>query len=215
MRTIVPVAIFTAFAALAPMAFADSVHFRIDPPSSKVTAEVAEPDRTKGAATGKFDITSGEVSGDSANPAAGTVSIVLDAKSYDSGNPFRDDAVFRLLDANTYPTITFQSTALQNVATPPRTNSANAATATVVGNLTIHGTTRPVSVPIKMALDSARHLTADGALTFNYADYGLKVPSMLGMSAANEVTVAFHIVAIPAPPASAARRRDVESLPAL
>jgi polyisoprenoid-binding protein YceI len=194
MRTIVPVAIFTALAALAPLAFADSLHLRIDPSASKVTAAVAEPDRTKGNADGKFDIKSGEVSGDTANPAAGAVTIVLDAQSYDSGNPFRDDAVFGLLDARTYPTIMFQSTALQNVAT----SSANAATATVVGNLTIHGTTRPVSVPIKMALDSAGSLTADGAITFNYADYGVKVPSLLGMSAANEVTVALHIVAVPA-----------------
>jgi len=196
MHAILPVAIFAAFTALAPMAFADSMHLKIDPSASKVTAEVAEPDRTKGTATGKFEITSGEVSGDSANPAAGAVTIVLDAKSYDSGNPFRDDAVFGLLDANTYPTITFQSTALRNVAT----SSANAGTATVVGNLILHGATRPVSVPIKMALDSTGHFTADGAITFNYADYGVKVPSLLGMRAADEVTVAFHIVAIPATP---------------
>jgi|SRR5271168_1412784 len=190
---IVSVTILAGLAAMVAPCFADSVHLKIDPSASKVTAEVAEPDRTKGAATGKFDIKSGEVSGDMANPAAGTVSIVLDPQSYDSGNPFRDDAVFVLLDARTYPTITFQSTALQNVVT----SSANAGTATVVGNLTLHGSTRPVSVPIKMALDSAQHLTVDGAITFNYADYGVKVPGMMGMTAAKEVTVTLHIVAVP------------------
>ncbi|HKN00190.1 MAG TPA: YceI family protein [Candidatus Binataceae bacterium] len=195
MRTIVSVAMLITLAALAPRAFADPVHLKIDPAASKVTAVVAEPDRTKGTATGKFNITSGEVSGDSANPAGGgSVSIVLDAGSYDSGNPFRDDAVIVLLDANTYTTITFQSTGLQNVAM----SSASAGTATVAGNLTLHGTTRPVSIPINAALDAAGRLTADGALTFNYADYGVKVPSLLGMSAANEVTVTFHIVAVPA-----------------
>ncbi len=197
MPKIIAAAIFIALVAAAPRALADSIRLRIDPAASKVTAAVAEPDRTKGTATGKFDITSGEVSGDSANPAArASVTIVLDAKSYDSGNPFRDDSVFVLLDANTYPTITFQSIGLQNVAM----SSASAGTATVAGNLTLHGTTRSVSVPTKMALDSARHLTADGAITFNYADYGVKVPSLLGMSAADEVTVTFHIVAVPAAP---------------
>jgi polyisoprenoid-binding protein YceI len=194
MRTnVVLGAILAALVAFAPRVYADSVHLKIDPAASKVTAEVAEPDRTKGNASGKFEIKSGEVSGDTANPAAGTVTIVLDAQSYDSGNPFRDDAVFGLLDARTYPTITFQSTALENVAT----SSANAGTATVVGNLSLHGTTRPVSVPIKMALDSTQHLVADGAVTFNYADYGVKVPSLMGMTAANEVTVTLHIVAVP------------------
>jgi polyisoprenoid-binding protein YceI len=177
---------------------ADSVHLRIDPAASKVEAAVAEPYRTKGTATGNFDITSGEVSVDSASPAAGgSVTIVLDAKSYDSGNSFRDDAVFSLLDANTYPTITFQTTGLQNVAM----SSASAGTATVVGTLTLHGTTRPVSVPIKAALDTAGHVTADGAVTFNYADYGVKVPGLLGMHAADEVTVKFHTLSpCPVPP---------------
>lgn len=156
MRTIVSVAMLsTLLAALAPRAFADSAHLRIDPAASKVTAAVAEPDRTKGTATGKFDITSGEVSGDSANPAAGgSVTIVLDAKSYDSGNPFRDDAVFNLLDAGTYPAITFHSTGLQNVAM----SSASAGTTIVAGSLTLHGTTHQVSVPINAALDSAGRL---------------------------------------------------------
>ena len=194
MPKIVAAAMFIALVAVAPRARGDSMRLRIDPAASKVTAAVAEPDRTKGTATGKFDITSGEVSGDSVNPAAGgSVTIVLDAKSYDSGNPFRDDRVFVLLDANTYPTMTFQSTGVQNVVM----DSSAAGTLTVAGNLTIDGTTRAVSVPVKAALDKSGHLSADGQLTFNYADYGVKVPSLLGMSAANEVTVTLHIVAVP------------------
>jgi polyisoprenoid-binding protein YceI len=195
MRTIVIIAALGALVALAPLARADTVHLTIDPKASKVTAAVAEPDRSKGVATGKFDITSGEVSGDPANPVAGgSVNIVLDAKSYDSGNPFRDDAVYNLLEAGTYPSITFQSTGLQNVAM----SSSNAGSGTVAGNLTIHGTTKQVSVPVTGALDGSGSFTADGALTFNYSDYGVKVPSLLGMRAADEVTVTFHIVATPA-----------------
>ena len=194
MRKIVAGAMFVATVAVAPPAFAEPVRLRIDPAASTVSAAVAEPDRSKGAATGKFSITSGEVTGDPSKPAAGTVTIVLDAKSYDSGNPFRDDAVFVLLDANTYPTITFQSTGVQN----PVMTSSTAGTANVAGNLTIHGTTHTVSVPVKAALDKSGHLSADGQLTFNYADYNVKVPSLLGQSAANEVTVTFHIVALPA-----------------
>jgi polyisoprenoid-binding protein YceI len=195
MRRIVTIAIVGVLIGLAPRAWANTIHLTIDPKASKVTAAVAEPDRSKGSATGKFDITSGEVSGDPANPAsAGTVNIVLDAKSYDSGNAFRDDAVFNLLDANNYLTITFQSTAVQDVAM----SSSNAGSATLSGNLTIHGTTKQVSVPVKAALDGAGSLTADGEITFNYADYRVKVPSILGKQAGDEVRVTFHIVAVPA-----------------
>lgn len=193
MRRIAVIAIFGVVVGFAPSAAADTIHLTIDPKASKVTTSVAEPDRSKGNATGKFDITSGEVSGDPANPGwAGSVTVVLDAKSYDSGNPFRDDAVFNLLDANDYPTIKFQSTGLQDVAM----SGSKAGSATLNGNLTIHGTTKPVSVPIKAALDGAGGLTADGELTFNYADYGVKVPAVLGNQASNEVKVTFHIVAM-------------------
>jgi polyisoprenoid-binding protein YceI len=186
------VATFVLFLASGPRVFADSIHLKIDPAASKVTTMVAEPDRSKGVASGKFAITSGEVSGDPANPAnGGTLTIVLDAKSYDSGNPFRDDAVYGLLDADTYPTITFQGSALRNVTM----SSAKAGTGTLVGNLTIHGTTKSVSVPIKAAMNGTHQLTADGDVTFNYAEYGVKVPSLLGNRAADEVTVQFHIVA--------------------
>ncbi len=192
MRTILMLAALGTLIAQAPAARAETVHLTIDPKASKVTAAVAEPDRVRPPAVGKFDITSGEVTGDTANPAAsGTVNIVLDAKSYDSGNPFRDDAVYSLLDAGTYPTITFQSTGLQDVAM----SSANAGSGTVAGNLTIHGTAKQVSVPITAALDGSGNFTADGEITFNYADYGVRVPTLLGLKAGDEVKVIFHIVA--------------------
>jgi polyisoprenoid-binding protein YceI len=193
-RNVVALAIFTAFIATAPSARADSIKLKIDPAASKITAAVAEPDKARGDAIGKFTITSGEITGDPSNPSAGgSATMVLDATSYDSGNPFRDDAVFVLLGAKTYPTITFQSTALQNVVM----TSTSAGTGTLVGNLTLHGTTRPVSVPFTATRDAADHLTADGKVTFSYADFGMKVPSMMGASAGSDVAVTFHIVAAP------------------
>ena len=179
---------------IASPALAAPVHLKIDPGASKVTTVVAEPDRSKGFATAKFTITSGEVSGDPSNPGSGSsVTIVLDAKSYDSGNGFRDDAVYGMLDADNYPTITFQSTGIEQITN----GSGNTGSANLVGNLTIHGKTKPLTVPVKASLDAGNHLTADGEVTFNYADFGVRVPSMMGMTASDQVTVQFHIVAAP------------------
>ena len=179
---------------IASPAFAAPLHLKIDPAASKVTTVVAEPDRTKGFATAKFTITSGDVSGDPSNPGSGSsLTIVLDAKSYDSGNGFRDDAVYGMLDADNYPTITFQSTGVEQVTM----GAGNSGSANLVGNLTIHGKTKPVTLPVKASLDATNHLTADGEVTFNYADFGVRVPSMMGMTASDQVTVQFHIVAAP------------------
>ena len=179
---------------IASPTFAAPLHLKIDPAASKVTTVVAEPDRTKGSATARFTITSGEVSGDPSNPGSdSSVTILLDAKSYDSGNGFRDDAVYGMLDADNYPTITFQSTGLDQVTI----GQGNSGSANLVGNLTIHGKTKPLTVPVKASLDAGNHLTADGEVTFNYADFGVRVPSMMGMTASDQVTVRFHIVAAP------------------
>jgi hypothetical protein len=71
---------------------ADSIHVRIDPSAGKVATMVAEPDRSKGVATAKFAVTSGRSLGHPPNLASGGIfTIVFDAKSHDSGNPFRDD----------------------------------------------------------------------------------------------------------------------------
>ena len=181
-------------ALIASPALAAPLHLKIDPGASKVTTVVAEPDRSKGFATAKFTITSGEVSGDPSNPGSGgSVTIALDAKSYDSGNGFRDDAVYGMLDADNYPTITFQSTGIEQITL----GSGSTGSANLVGTVTIHGKTKPLTVPVKASLDAANHLTADGEVTFNYADFGVRVPSMMGMTASDQVTVQFHIVAAP------------------
>ena len=199
MKRFTALAITALLAMCAPplAAHGEMVQMRIDAKASKVVAVVAEPMKERGNAEGAFTITSGEISGDPSNPAGtGSLTIVLDASSYDSGNPFRDDAVVgRALQCETYPTITFKSTGLQNIATTSQT----AGTATVMGDLTLHGTTHPLSVPFRASLDATKHFVADGEVTFRYADFGVKVLSMLGSAllAGEEVTVRFHIVAVP------------------
>ena len=175
---------------------ADVVKLKVDAKASKVEVSVAEPMRARGDAVATFTITSGEVSGDPSNTtSAGNVTIILDAASYDSGNPMRDDAVTgRYLNTSDYPSITFKGSSIKNVTT----TSSTSGSATIVGDLTIHGTTRPMEVPFQATFDPKTHqLSADGTLTFKYTDFGVKTPSLLGgtLSAGDDATVKFHVVA--------------------
>ncbi len=155
--------------------------------------------RLRGNAIGTFRVISGEISGDPADPAhTGKVRIVVDAGSYSSGSAIRDHTVVdSVLDAADFPEITFSSLAIDNVAMA----NSDEGSASIDGNLTLRGQTRPLTALVSVALPSPDRLEARGEMSFHYPDFGVPVP--LGifhlMRAGDDVIVKFLIVARRAP----------------
>jgi polyisoprenoid-binding protein YceI len=89
---------------------------------------------------GRFRAYSGtaEVADD---PLRSTVTVTIDATSYESGNEVRDNAVKSAdyLDVATYPEYTFRSTGIR----------VDGEAYVLAGNLTIRGITRPVELPFE------------------------------------------------------------------
>jgi polyisoprenoid-binding protein YceI len=181
---------------------AQGVHLQIDPQKSEVKAAVAEPlgrFRDEAEVDGTFQIISGDIDGDPNNPGqTGHVRLVIDATSYNSGNDHRDRTVLsHALDTADYQSITFESNRIEQVHIDAPGKMGNCV---VVGNLTLHGTTRPISVPVNVSITQDGTLIADGQVTFHYTDYGVGVPRLaFAFAAGNEVTIEFHIVAEPVP----------------
>jgi polyisoprenoid-binding protein YceI len=202
-------AIFTILLALGNARGAE-IHLQIDPQKSKITASVADPLarlRETSEMEATLRIISGSVDGDPQNPAqTGHIKFVIDATTFDSGNSHRDNVVLATaLDTAEYQTITFESTRLESVQidAPGKMGHAD-----VVGNLTLHGTTREISVPVDVSLDSDGTLSGDGEVSFNYTDFGVRVPRLLfALPAGKEVTIHFHVIA--APPHSAGVNQGV------
>lgn len=172
--------------------------YRIDPATSTVSAAVAEPMRAiRGRAIGTFRVLSGEVQGDpSAIADTAQVRLTIDATSYASGNTARDQQVTEsALEARQFPTITFESKGGQEVSK----QSDRAAMLRIRGDLTLHGMTKPILVPVSVHLDEQGRLIADGTYTFKFEEYGVRRPSALMglMVTGDEATVVFHIVARP------------------
>jgi polyisoprenoid-binding protein YceI len=65
----------------------------------------------------------------------------------------------------------------------------------MMGTLTLHGEARPIEFPVSASLGDDGRLTAEGAATFNYTQFGIRSPSILGLSAESVVKVSFHAVA--------------------
>ena len=96
-----------------------------------------------GRTKGRFGDFSGTISYDAAKPAASSFSGTIQVKSIDTGNERRDGHLQSpdFFAAEEYPTITFESTEV---------TSAGENTLNVKGKLTMHGTTKEVTLPIEI-----------------------------------------------------------------
>lgn len=92
---------------------------------------------------GQFDTISGSVTLDPANPANSKVSVTIDANSLDSGWDKRDAHLKNadFFNVKKFPTLTFTSTKVM---------PTGKTTAKVIGNLTMLGVSKPVTLDIKM-----------------------------------------------------------------
>jgi polyisoprenoid-binding protein YceI len=174
---------------------AATIHLPIDTQASHISATVTEPlarMRDQPRTTGTFQIITGEVDGDPDNLAAtGHVSLVIDATTYSSGSDTRDRHVIHsALQTFNYSAISFESTRIEDI----KVEAPGAlGTATVVGNLALHGVTREMSVPVRLSMSPDGIFDATGEITFDYTDFGISPPSLLFIPAGKEVTVEFQI----------------------
>ncbi len=96
---------------------------------------------------GRFNRTQGSFAWDNANPAASRFVVAIEAASLDSNDQKRDDHLrgADFFNVNQFPQIIFQSTSVR----PAQQNNPQGNVYDVVGNLTIHGVTKQVTLPMK------------------------------------------------------------------
>ncbi|GBC93709.1 Protein YceI [bacterium HR15] len=126
---------------IAPIASANAqrVTYRVDPVHSFVIFRVKHMNTAY--AYGRFNSFSGTIVVDEKNPANSSVEFEIDANSIDTGNSQRDDHLRSpdFFNVRQYPKIRFKSTSIRRI---------NANTFEVRGDLTIRGTTRPLTVRV-------------------------------------------------------------------
>jgi polyisoprenoid-binding protein YceI len=95
-----------------------------------------------------------------------------------------------VLDVARYPRATFRSTAVSGAAAGEGTFDLQ-----VTGDLTLHGVTRSVTVPMRVTR-SADGLSASGRTTIRHTDFGMKPVSVAGVvKVKNELTLQFAVAA--------------------
>lgn len=81
----------------------------------------------------------------------------------------------QVLDANRFPLIVFNS---HRISVDARTG--NTGTVTIEGELTLHGTTCPMTIRASATLDADGRLTARGSFSLNQTDFGIEPVTAVG-----------------------------------
>jgi polyisoprenoid-binding protein YceI len=119
---------------------------------------------------GRFKDFDGTLKYDKQNPAASSVELTVQAASIDTDNDDRDNDLRspNFFDVAKFPTLTFASTSVK-----PK----DADTLEVTGDLTIHGVTKRVTVPVEIlgtvATPRGEKAGFETSFTVNRKDYGI------------------------------------------
>jgi polyisoprenoid-binding protein YceI len=181
---------FATFLFLAASAVAQTTEWQIDPNHSAAQFSV----RHLGISTvrGAFTKVSGTVQYDSAEPTKSAINATIDASSIDTRVQMRDNDLRgpNYFDVQKYPTITFKS---------KRVEKAAEGKLKVIGDLTIHGTTKEVtldvdgpSAPIANPpqMGGGHRMGASATTTVNRNDFGV---SGGGKMVGDEITITLDI----------------------
>ncbi|HXB90969.1 MAG TPA: YceI family protein [Puia sp.] len=118
-------------------------------------------------AGGAFKDFKGTIVFDDANPATSKFDVTIQVASINTGNGLQNKHAKsdEWLDAAKYPTIRFVSTSI----------AKSGAGYSVTGNLTLHGVTKPVTIPFTFQ-KTAKGAQFAGSFTVNRSDYGVGKP---------------------------------------
>jgi polyisoprenoid-binding protein YceI len=137
----------------------------------------------------------GRVTGGISFDGKGTVvpassKFVVDVSTLESDKERRDGYVRnRILETNKFPTVELTPTAVRGLAMPLPTSGAR--TFQLVGNLTVHGVTKPTTWQVDAKFDGPR-VTGTAATTFLFSDFGLTQPRVpVVLSVADSITLEY------------------------
>jgi len=170
-------------------ASAEVQRFRLNPDESQITTKIADP--FGGVVEGTFRVRQGEARGDPDRLAeSASVSLVIDAASYDSNIGLRDQDVQEYyLEVKQHPVIRFDGA----LAEKAERTSQDAWQITVKGRLDLHGAQKEIVVPVRLLYQQNR-IVAQGSFRLSLAEFNIAVPRLLFLKSGNQAEVNFRLV---------------------
>jgi polyisoprenoid-binding protein YceI len=119
-----------------------------------------------------------------------TFTITLDAGGFNSGNFIRDANARRIVfESHLYPEIVFTS---KQIIAPDNQLLEESNQVTVQGDLTMHGVTRELSIPVTIEYSDPTYI-AKGTFEVSLQEFSMRAPEFFGLVVDDLVTIYFEI----------------------
>lgn len=172
-----------AVMAAASVAQAQQKTFTLDPTQTKVSFTV---DSTLHTVHGDFRLKRGSIQFDNSTGAAAG-ELVVDSASGESGSDGRDKKMHKdILESTKYSDIIFTPQHLKGTVA-----NEGRSTVEVEGILTMHGKSRPVTMPLEVQLQNGTG-SAEGSFSIKYQEWGMKNPSTFILRVNDTVKIHVH-----------------------
>jgi polyisoprenoid-binding protein YceI len=181
------------FSVVAPFvpALGEVQRFRLSSDESRIATKIDDP--FGNVVNGALRLRQGEARGDLDRlQETGSVSLIIDAASYNSNIGLRDqDVQEHYLEVQQYPVIRLDSAGIQKIERPQ--SPQQPWQITVRARLDLHGVQREVIVPVRVLYQGDK-LIAQGTFRLSLEQFKITVPRLLFLRAGNQVQVDFRIV---------------------
>ena len=132
------------------------------------------------------------INGSGTSYSVSAASLTVDVNTLTSDRSMRDQRIHSMgLQSDRYPTAAF--TLGSPITLPADAANGQVFTASATGQLTIHGVTKTVTIPIQARLTGAQIQLA-GSITFPFSEFGMTPPSIGGfVSVQDNATMEFAV----------------------
>ena len=169
----------------ASIAQAQQQTFMLDPAHTRINFTV---DSTLHTVHGDFRLKRGAIQFDN-NTGAATGELVVDSASGESGSDGRDKKMHKdILESPKYSDIMFTPQHVKGTVA-----NQGKSTVEVEGVLTMHGKSKPVTMPLEVQLQNGAS-SADGSFSVKYQEWGMKNPSTFILRVNDTVHIHVHAV---------------------
>jgi polyisoprenoid-binding protein YceI len=181
--------IAVVFLAAAATLHADSRTYTIAKGGSNVAEFHAED--TYDSFEGKTSDVTGSITADPASPATSTVQIVININALDTGNGLRNKEMReRYLETNKFGTAAFKSVSVTGPASIAPNQPADIS---VTGDMTLHGVTKRMTIPVRVVLIPDGRIHATSSFKIHMPDFGISVPHNILVTVNDDVPVRLDV----------------------
>ncbi|MGH9423386.1 MAG: YceI family protein, partial [Thermoanaerobaculia bacterium] len=140
---------------------------------------------------GRTSDVTGTIVADPASPAGSSVDITINVDSLNTGNSLRNKEMReRYLETTKFGTASFKSASVTGPASIAPNQPADI---NVTGDITVHGVTRRMTIPVRVVLIPDGRIHATSNFKIHMPDFGISVPHNILVTVNDEVPVRLDV----------------------